>query len=91
MDGLWALIGCAPERANESRAKPKRFVGQLREVAWLSGFNVGRIRLQGFVIAGFASAIPGILFVGTNGSASVGTGADLLRRSHRPTYARAAA
>jgi ribose transport system permease protein len=61
------------------------FVGQSREVARLSGFNVGRVRLQGFVIAGFVSAISGILFVGTTGSASPGTGVDLLL----PAYAAA--
>jgi ribose transport system permease protein len=61
------------------------FVGQSREVARLSGFNVGRIRLRGFVIAGFVSAISGILYVGTTGSASPGTGANLLL----PAYAAA--
>ncbi len=61
------------------------FVGQSREVARLSGFKVGLIRLQGFTIAGFVSAISGILFVGTTGSASPGTGVDLLL----PAYAAA--
>ena len=61
------------------------FVGQSREVARLSGFNVARMRLRGFVIAGFVSAIAGILYVGTTGSASPGTGADLLL----PAYAAA--
>lgn len=61
------------------------FVGQSREVARLSGFNVARIRLQGFVIAGFVSAISGILFVGTTGSASPGSGTTLLL----PAYAAA--
>jgi ribose transport system permease protein len=61
------------------------FVGQSREVARLSGFKVGRMRLQGFVIAGFVAAISGVLFVGTTGSASPGTGTDLLL----PAYAAA--
>jgi ribose transport system permease protein len=61
------------------------FVGQSREVARLSGFNVARMRLQGFVIAGFVAAISGVLFVGTTGSASPGTGTDLLL----PAYAAA--
>ncbi len=61
------------------------FVGQSREVARLSGFRVNRMRFQGFVIAGFVAAISGVLFVGTNGSASPGTGANLLL----PAYAAA--
>ncbi len=61
------------------------FVGQSREVARLSGFKVGSMRLWGFVIAGFVAAISGVLFVGTTGSASAGTGADLLL----PAYAAA--
>jgi len=61
------------------------FVGQSREVARLSGFNVPRMRLQGFLIAGFVAAISGVLFVGTTGSASPGTGTDLLL----PAYAAA--
>jgi ribose transport system permease protein len=62
-----------------------QFVGQSREVARLSGFKVGSMRIWGFVIAGFVAAIAGILFVGTNGSASAGTGANLLL----PAYAAA--
>jgi ribose transport system permease protein len=61
------------------------FVGQSREVARLSGFKVGSIRLWGFVIAGFVAGISGVLFVGTTGSASAGTGANLLL----PAYAAA--
>ncbi|HLH67133.1 MAG TPA: ABC transporter permease [Solirubrobacteraceae bacterium] len=61
------------------------FVGQSHEVARLSGFNVGRIRLQGFTIAGLVAGIAGVLYVGTTGSASPGTGADLLL----PAYAAA--
>lgn len=61
------------------------FVGQSREVARLSGFRVDRIRLQGFVIAGFVSALSGILFVGSTSSASPGDGNTLLL----PAYAAA--
>jgi ribose transport system permease protein len=61
------------------------FVGQSREVARLSGFRVSAVRLQGFVVAGLVSAISGILFVGTTGSASPGTGDTLLL----PAYAAA--
>jgi ribose transport system permease protein len=61
------------------------FVGQSREVARLSGFKVGSMRLWGFVIAGFVAGISGVLFVGTTGSASAGTGANLLL----PAYAAA--
>jgi ribose transport system permease protein len=61
------------------------FVGQSREVARLSGFKVGRMRIWGFVIAGFVAGISGVLFVGTTGSASAGTGANLLL----PAYAAA--
>ncbi len=61
------------------------FIGQSREVARLSGFKVNRMRLQGFLIAGFVSAISGILFVGTTGSASPGSGTTLLL----PAYAAA--
>jgi ribose transport system permease protein len=61
------------------------FVGESREVARLSGFRVRSMRLQGFVIAGFVSAISGILYAGTNGSASPDTGAGLLL----PAYAAA--
>jgi ribose transport system permease protein len=61
------------------------FVGQSREVARLSGFRVERSRLLGFTIAGLITAISGILFVGTTGSASPGTGDTLLV----PAYAAA--
>lgn len=61
------------------------FVGQSRDVARLSGFRVERIRMQGFVVAGFVAAIAGVFFAGTTGSASPGTGAVLLL----PAYAAA--
>lgn len=61
------------------------FIGQSREVARLSGFKVGAVRIQGFVIAGGIAALSGILFVGTTGSASPGDGNVLLL----PAYAAA--
>jgi len=61
------------------------FVGQSRDVARLSGFRVERIRMQGFVVAGLVSALAGIFFVGTTGSASPGSGSVLLL----PAYAAA--
>lgn len=61
------------------------FVGQSREVARLSGFRVERIRMQGFIVAGLVSALAGIFFAGTTGSASPGSGSVLLL----PAYAAA--
>ncbi|MGH3158202.1 MAG: ABC transporter permease [Streptosporangiaceae bacterium] len=77
MLAMWYLLTFTPfgQRA--------LFVGQSREVARLSGFGVNTARLQGFVIAGLVSALSGILFVGTTGSASPGDGNTLLL----PAYA----
>lgn len=61
------------------------FVGQSRQVARLSGFQVNRARTYGFLIAGVVSAISGLLFVGTHASASPGDGNILLL----PAYAAA--
>jgi ribose transport system permease protein len=61
------------------------FVGRNREVARLSGFEVSRTRLIGFVVAGLITAISGILYAGTTGSASPSTGDTLLL----PAYAAA--
>ncbi len=61
------------------------FVGSSREVAALSGFAVGRMRIQGFVVAGTVAAMAGILFVGTSGSATPGSAEALLL----PAYAAA--
>jgi len=61
------------------------FVGQSRQVARLSGFPVARARAYGFIIAGFMAAISGLLFVGTQASASPGDGNILLL----PAYAAA--
>jgi ribose transport system permease protein len=77
MLAMWYLLTFTPfgQRA--------LFVGQSREVARLSGFGVNTARLQGFVIAGLVSAVSGLLFVGTTGSASPGDGNTLLL----PAYA----
>lgn len=61
------------------------FVGRNREVARLSGFEVSRTRVIGFVTAGLITAISGILYVGTTASASPSTGDTLLL----PAYAAA--
>ena len=61
------------------------FVGRNREVARLSGFEVSRTRLVGFVVAGLITAISGVLYAGTTGSASPSTGDTLLL----PAYAAA--
>jgi ribose transport system permease protein len=79
MLAMWYLLTFTPfgQRA--------LFVGQSREVARLSGFQVNSARMWGFVIAGFVAALSGILFVGTTGSASPGDGLVLLL----PAYAAA--
>lgn len=79
MLAVWYLLSYTPfgQRA--------LFVGQSRDVARLSGFDVNSARMQGFVVAGLVSAISGILFVGTTGSASPGDGNVLLL----PAYAAA--
>lgn len=61
------------------------FVGQSRQVARLSGFPVSRARAYGFISAGVMAAISGLLFVGTQASASPGDGNILLL----PAYAAA--
>jgi ribose transport system permease protein len=54
------------------------FIGQSRDVARLSGFRVGRVRLAGFVISGLIASLSGILSVGTQGSATPGQTSTLL-------------
>jgi ribose transport system permease protein len=48
--------------------------GQSREVARLSGFPVGRARMEAFAAAGLIAAFSGILSDGTAGSATAGDG-----------------
>lgn len=54
------------------------FVGRGREVARLSGVNVGRVKLGAFVCAGGISAIAGILYAGTTGGADPTSGLSYL-------------
>ncbi|MGH7225756.1 MAG: ABC transporter permease [Gemmataceae bacterium] len=54
------------------------FVGRGRNVARLSGINVERIRLGGFVVSGVISALAGIVYAGTIGGADPTSGTQLL-------------
>jgi ribose transport system permease protein len=53
-------------------------VGRGREVARLSGLRVKRVRILSFVAAGVLSAIAGVVYVGTSGSADPSAGTSLL-------------
>ncbi len=44
------------------------FVGQGREVARLAGIRVQRVRMLAFVVAGFVSALAGVILAGTLGA-----------------------
>ena len=54
------------------------FTGRGREVARLTGVNVGRVRTYSFVASGFMGALAGILYTGTTGSANPSSGTFLL-------------
>lgn len=54
------------------------FVGRSRNVARLSGINVGRIRLGSFVVSGLISALAGVIYAGTTGAADPTSGTLLL-------------
>jgi ribose transport system permease protein len=60
-------------------------VGQARDVAWLSGINVRRVRLGSLVFSATLAGLAGVLYAGTSGSASSAGGAELLL----PAYAAA--
>ena len=45
-------------------------VGQARDVAWLSGINVRRVRLGSLVFSATLAGVAGVLYAGTSGSAS---------------------
>lgn len=60
-------------------------VGQAREVARLSGINVGRVRIGSLLFSAFLAGIAGILYAGTSGSAQPAGGSELLL----PAYAAA--
>lgn len=53
-------------------------VGRGREVARLSGLRVKRIRVLSFIAAGAVSALAGVVYVGTSGSADPTAGTSLL-------------
>lgn len=61
------------------------YVGKNREVARLSGIDVGRIKIGAFVTTAIMSAFAGILYAGTSGSANPSSGLSYLL----PTYAAA--
>jgi ribose transport system permease protein len=54
------------------------FVGRGRNVARLSGINVERVRLGGFVASGVISAFAGVIYAGTTGAADPTSGTQLL-------------
>lgn len=55
-----------------------QIVGKGREVARLSGLSVNRIRLLAFVAAGALSAVAGVVYLGTSGTADPSAGTSLL-------------
>jgi len=59
------------------------YVGRGREVARLSGVAVGSSRASAFVISGLASALAGVVYVGTTSSSTPGAGDSYLL----PAYA----
>ena len=60
-------------------------VGQARDVAWLSGINVRRVRMGSLVFSATFAGLAGVLYAGTSGSAEPAGGAELLL----PAYAAA--
>lgn len=54
------------------------FVGRGRSVARLSGLDVGRLRFSAFVVSGAVSAIAGVMYAGTTGTADPTSGASFL-------------
>lgn len=69
---LWYLFGYTP------LGRRILIVGKGREVARLSGIKVKKIRLVSFIAAGAISALAGIVYVGTSGSADPTAGTTLL-------------
>lgn len=61
------------------------FVGKNADVARLGGFRVERLKIGAFVLTGLISAIAGVLFTGTRGSADPSSGLAYLL----PVYAAA--
>ncbi len=54
------------------------FTGRGKEVARLTGVNVGAVRMGAFIASGFMGALAGILYTGTTGSANPSSGTFLL-------------
>lgn len=54
------------------------FTGRGKEVARLTGVNVGAVRMSAFIASGFMGALAGILYTGTTGSANPSSGTFLL-------------
>ncbi len=54
------------------------FTGRGREVARLTGVNVGAVRFCSFIASGLMGAIAGVLYTGTTGSANPSSGTFLL-------------
>ncbi len=54
------------------------FTGRGKEVARLTGVNVGAVRMGAFIASGFMGAVAGILYTGTTGSANPSSGTFLL-------------
>jgi ribose transport system permease protein len=59
------------------------YVGKNKEVARLSGINVGRVKVGAFVTTGALAALAGILLAGTSASANAASGLSYLL----PTFA----
>jgi len=69
---IWYLFDYTPA------GRRIQVVGKGREVARLSGLNVKRIRLLAFVAAGALSAVAGVVYLGTSGTADPSAGTSLL-------------
>jgi len=76
---VWYLLGYA------TFGRRLLYIGRGREVARLNGVSVGSCRFRAFVISGTASAMAGVVYVGTTGSASPSSGTSYLL----PAYAAA--
>lgn len=62
------------------------FVGTGRDVARLSGIQVGKLRIGALVSAGFLAALAGIIYAGTSGSADPTSGASFLLPAFAAAY-----
>ncbi|WP_276941473.1 ABC transporter permease [Ferrimicrobium acidiphilum] len=69
---IWYLFDYTPA------GRRVQIVGKGREVARLSGLSVNKIRLLAFVAAGALSAVAGVVYLGTSGTADPSAGTSLL-------------